>query len=163
MASLIIQEKIGLSDKETLEQITENPYLQHFLGYESYLTEEPFDSSMFVHFRKRLGKNILTQMNETIVKRAAKIIAKDENDKDDTGGNKGILKVDATCAPSDIKYPTDLNLLNEAREKLEKVIDTLCENTEFTKPRTYRKKARKKYISQQQRSAMLSGIRCVRQ
>lgn len=147
LASLIIQEKIGLSDKETLEQITENPYLQHFLGYESYLTEEPFDSSMFVHFRKRLAKNILTEVNEAIAKRATKIIEKESKDKNDIDGNKGILKVDATCAPSDIKYPTDLNLLNEAREKLEGVIDTLCENTEIIKPRTYRKNARKTYLS----------------
>ncbi len=147
LGSLIIQEKLGLSDDETVQQISENPYLQCFLGYESFLLEEPFDSSMLVHFRKRLGKNILTEINETIAKRAAKIIAKDKNDKDDTDSNKGILKVDATCAPSDIKYPTDLNLLNEAREKLEGVIDTLCENTEIVKPRTYRKKARKVYLS----------------
>jgi hypothetical protein len=147
LGSLIIQEKLGFSDKETVEHITENPYLQHFLGYESYLTEEPFDSSMFVHFRKRLAKNILTEVNEAIAKRATGIIEKNEKDKDDTDSNKGILKVAATCAPSDIKYPTDLNLLNEAREKLEGVIDTLCENTEIIKPRTYRKKARKVYLS----------------
>ena len=29
----------------------------------------------------------------------------------------GKLLVDATCAPADVAYPTDLNLLNEAREK----------------------------------------------
>ena len=147
LGSLIIQEKLGLSDDETVQQISENPYLQCFLGYESFLLEEPFDSSMFVHFRKRLGKGILREVNEAMASRATKIIAKEEKDKDDTDSNKGILKVDATCAPSDIKYPTDLNLLNEAREKLEGVIDTLCENTEIIKPRTYRKKARKVYLS----------------
>jgi hypothetical protein len=31
--------------------------------------------------------------------------------------NKGTLLIDATCAPADIRYPTDLSLLNEAREK----------------------------------------------
>jgi IS5 family transposase len=39
--------------------------------------------------------------------------------------NKGKLLLDATCAPADIRYPTDLSLLNEAREKTEKIIDTL--------------------------------------
>src|SRR5690606_1078825 len=29
--------------------------------------------------------------------------------------NQGTLLVDATCAPADVAYPTDLNLLNEAR------------------------------------------------
>ena len=31
--------------------------------------------------------------------------------------NKGQLILDATCAPADIRYPTDLGLLNDAREK----------------------------------------------
>ena len=34
--ALIINEKLGLSDRETVEQIRENPYLQYFLGYSSY-------------------------------------------------------------------------------------------------------------------------------
>ena len=39
--------------------------------------------------------------------------------------NNGKLLVDATCTPADITYPTDLKLLNEAREKAEHVIDLL--------------------------------------
>jgi transposase, IS5 family len=39
--------------------------------------------------------------------------------------NKGELLVDATACPQDIKYPTDLNLLNDAREKSEELIDVL--------------------------------------
>ena len=35
VASLIIKEKLTLSDEETVEQIRENPYLQYFLGYET--------------------------------------------------------------------------------------------------------------------------------
>jgi hypothetical protein len=34
---------------------------------------------------------------------------------------------DATCAPADITYPTDLKLLNEAQVKLEENIDVLHE------------------------------------
>ncbi len=33
--------------------------------------------------------------------------------------NKGTLMLDASCAPSNIKYPQDFQLLNDAREKLE--------------------------------------------
>lgn len=57
--------------------------------------------------------------------------------------------MDATCAPADIRYPTDLSLLNEAREKTEKTIDILHENQPETlpKPRTYRKRARKDYLA----------------
>lgn len=39
--------------------------------------------------------------------------------------NQGKLILDATVAPADIKYPTDLGLLNHAREHTEKIIDVL--------------------------------------
>jgi hypothetical protein len=39
--------------------------------------------------------------------------------------NSGTLLHDATCAPANIAYPTDINLPNEARGKLEKMIDAL--------------------------------------
>ena len=56
--------------------------------------------------------------------------------------------IDATCAPADIRYPTDLSLLNEAREKAEKVIDKLHEpfRGKGKKVRTYRQEARKEYL-----------------
>jgi tetratricopeptide (TPR) repeat protein len=56
--------------------------------------------------------------------------------------------LDATCAPADIPYPTDLNLLNTSREKLESIIDILYKhNTVLSKkPRTYRRVARSAYM-----------------
>ena len=39
------------------------------------------------------------------------------------GGNSGTMIVDATCAPSHIRYPQDVSLLNEARENAEKLLD----------------------------------------
>lgn len=33
-----------------------------------------------------------------------------------------MLTLDATCAPANIRYPQDISLLNEAREKLETMI-----------------------------------------
>lgn len=57
--------------------------------------------------------------------------------------------MDATCVPSDIRYPTDLSLLNEAREKLEGIIDILHKphRGERKKVRTYRQKARGDYLN----------------
>ena len=37
------------------------------------------------------------------------------------------LTIDASCTPADITYPTDLKLLNEARESTERIIDDLCD------------------------------------
>lgn len=49
--------------------------------------------------------------------------------------------------PQDIAYPTDLNLLNDAREKSEWLIDQLYrKEANLTKPRTYRKIARKDFL-----------------
>ena len=50
-----------------------------------------------------------------------------------------------------IRYPTDLSLVNEARVKTECIIDELWElvgEQLAVKPRTYRKVAHKRYLSQ---------------
>ncbi len=57
--------------------------------------------------------------------------------------------LDATCAPGDISYPTDFELLNQARKQTEKIIDLLYELRKSQldkKPRTYREVARKDYL-----------------
>jgi hypothetical protein len=63
LGSLIIKEKLGISDRETVEQIRENPYLQYFIGLESYRNEAPFEASMLVHFRQRLEMDIVNRIN----------------------------------------------------------------------------------------------------
>jgi len=69
--------------------------------------------------------------------------------------------LDATCAPADIKYPQDLGLLNEARQETEKIIDLLYQPLQGIikkKPRTYRQKARKDYLTiAKQRKPYLSN------
>ena len=60
---------------------------------------------------------------------------------------QGKLILDATVAPQAIRFPTDLSLLNEAREFSEQIIDLLFANTTLKKkPRTYRQNARKAYL-----------------
>lgn len=54
--------------------------------------------------------------------------------------------MDATCALSNIRYPQDVSLLNEARENAEKLLDILHSPTDGKNPRTYRKRARKDYL-----------------
>ena len=47
---------------------------------------------------------------------------KDDDNDDDPGphpGNKGKLQMDATVCDADIKYPTDLDLLNECKQEQE--------------------------------------------
>ena len=62
--------------------------------------------------------------------------------------HQGKLIVDATVASQAIRFPTDLSLLNEAREMSETIIDELYPQTTLQKkPRTYRKVARKDYLA----------------
>ena len=155
--ALIIKEKLGQSDEETVEQIRENPYLQYFLGRKKYEDKAVFHPTMFVHFRKRFPEDILNRINELIAQTAIAAASKKnkkDHDKDDDNAsgsgtkNKGKLLVDATCAPEDINYPTDLKLLNKSREQSEQIIDTLHKAMPkgTKKPRTYRQNARKDFL-----------------
>jgi Transposase domain (DUF772) len=63
LGALIIKEKLGISDRETVEQIRENPYLQYFIGLTSYRNEAPFEASMLVHFRQRLKIDLVNKIN----------------------------------------------------------------------------------------------------
>jgi hypothetical protein len=105
-----------------------------------------------VYFRKRLTPEILGEINELIIRKAKKESEeKRHDDRDDSGKpqppqNNGTMIVDATCAPSNIKYPQDTELLNEARENTEAMIDGMHEPGDGKRPRTYRKLAHKNYL-----------------
>ena len=158
LGALILKERLGVTDRELVEQIAENPYLQYFLGLTAYQHEAPFHHSLLTTFRKRFTHASLGTINEAI----AQLIADAQRtpdapthpDRDDEQGTrespppKGQLLLDATCVPADIKYPTDLNLLNDAREKTEAIIDRLhlCRTRPKPKPRTYRQNARRAYL-----------------
>jgi IS5 family transposase len=161
LGALIIKERLGTTDRETTLQIAENPYLQYFLGFLEYKDEPRFDHSLMTHFRKRFDKGTLARINALIVNRAleqtndlpVKSPVPNEQGQPDADknkpSNKGKLIVDATCTPADVAYPTDLNLLNEAREKTEAMIDAMHapQIGQSKKPRTYRRKARKDYLT----------------
>ena len=148
LGACIIQAEYGFSDEETVLQIQEGPYLQFFCGFAEYKDEQPFDPSLMVYFRKRLTPEILGEINELIIQRAQQVEVEEDNsdsDDEDDGANSGTLIVDATCAPSDIRYPTDTSLLDEARRNSEAIIDLLHEPGIGEKPRTYRRSAHKEY------------------
>jgi hypothetical protein len=64
--------------------------------------------------------------------------------------NWGTLSIDASCTPADITYPTDLKLLNEARQSTERMVDDLCKQSSafaMHRPRYYRQKAQAYFLS----------------
>ena len=108
LGACIIQAEYGYSDEEVALQIQENAYLQFFCGYTEYNDEKPpFDPSLMVYFRKRLTPEILGEINEMIIRNSESKENSDNEDKSNPPSNKGTMIVDATCAPSQIKYPQD--------------------------------------------------------
>ena len=67
IGSIILKHICNMSDRETVLQIQENMYMQYFIGYSSFSDEEPFDPSLFVDFRKRLGIEQINAINEKIL------------------------------------------------------------------------------------------------
>jgi IS5 family transposase len=155
LGSLIIQKQLGFSDRELVEEITENPYLQFFIGLPGYNYIPPFVPPLLVEFRKRLTPEILGDINEMIIDYNKPKEPKDPPKSGLPGDgwkvikpddNNGTLIVDATCAPQNIRFPQDVNLLNEAREDLEKMASELVKGTGIPMPRMYPQKARKQYL-----------------
>lgn len=155
IGAVIIKHLCNLDDRETVSQITENMYMQYFLGYSSYSREPPFDPSLFVEIRKRMGDELIGEMNDRVFefsktpspKKVDEKEGKNIEGKDNEDKNKGELIVDATVCPQDIAYPTDLKLLDESRVMAQSIIDKLHKlQGGVIKPRTYRQKARKDYL-----------------
>jgi IS5 family transposase len=152
LGSLIIQKQYDYSDRELVEQIRENPYYQYFIGLPGYQDKAPYVPSLLVEFRKRLTDDILAEINEMIAEYntpddpSGPSAGSDDGD-DGPGETRGTLILDATCAPQQISYPQDVNLLNEARENLESIIDDICYEFNYYKPRMYRQNARNDYLA----------------
>jgi hypothetical protein len=177
IGAVIIKHKLCLSDVETVLQIQENPYMQYFVGLAGFQMEEPFASSLLVKIRKRMGQSVFEGFHQAIIgahdgekerieskpetqeTRQTKphdepedcsSVVSDDGDviQKETPSHQGKLILDATVVEQAIRYPTDLSLLNEAREFSEQIIDSLYPHTALDKkPRTYREKARKAFLA----------------
>lgn len=148
IGSLIIQMRMGFTDRDLVQQIRENPYYQFFIGLESFQHEAPFAPSALVDWRKRLNMDLIIKLNDILCDAMPKLL----NPQHRYGSsNCGILITtqicDATVAPQNIRYPQDTSLLNEARIKCEQMIDWFCKMYDLPKPRTYRKVAHKEYLA----------------
>ncbi|MGI6135979.1 MAG: hypothetical protein ACOYD8_09990, partial [Petrimonas mucosa] len=136
--------------------------MQYFLGLEAftYEYEQVMTPSLLVSIRKRIDLDVFESLTDDLIRKGLKLksgvqdkeVDGDSKDNDDDPdphpGNKGKLQMDATVCDADIKYSTDLDLLNEGRQKAEDLIDKLCLKPGVQdKPRTYRRAARKEFLS----------------
>jgi IS5 family transposase len=78
IGSLIIKHKLKLSDRETIEIIRENMYMQYFVGLSSFTTNPIFHHTEFVHIRKRLSEVDFNNMTEELMQVAGVIEKKQQ-------------------------------------------------------------------------------------
>jgi len=133
---LLLKHMTGTSDREIVQLVCENPYMQAFCGLDNFTAGKMIDPSTLTNVRKRLGKKHFKELEELTYKHLidCKIIKA-----------KGML-VDATVFPENIHYPTDAGLLNEARQWLVDEIKSIGGKI-GKKFRTYCRTARQEFLN----------------
>lgn len=182
IGAMIIKHLEALTDRDTIQHIVENMYMQYFLGYSSFTDEAPFTAPLFVSIRKRMSLALINQINEVVIQHCQsdregsdaeyppdeagqveppqKSSVREEIQQaspasDEEPLRKGCLLIDATIAPQTITFPTDLKLLDAARRKSEQLVDMLY-NRELhgaVKSRTYRRIARRDFLNTSKKKA----------
>jgi len=79
--AMLLKERLGATDEETVAQVFENPYLQMFLGYPELLKNPPFAPSMMVYFRSRFAQGDYDEINVEIIRLATAPSTPDEHGK----------------------------------------------------------------------------------
>jgi hypothetical protein len=72
IGTLMVKHLLNISDRDTIIAIQENIFIQHFLGFDRFVYEEPFSASLFVEIRKYLGIEYVEQINDLIFKHLQK-------------------------------------------------------------------------------------------
>ena len=140
---LVVKHIERQSDEKTVLEFMENPYVQAFCGYETFVTEEDvINPSLLSVVRKRLGKEFFEKFEGEILSAliARKILRPKEH------------MLDATVIPANIEYPTDVKLLNRCREWLCETMKAARKVLKIKeKVRTYSRKARAAYLNFQRK------------
>ena len=170
IGAMIVKHMKGLSDKATIEEIQENPYLQYLCGLRYFTTKPLFCSELFVSIRARLDEEFMNQLT-LILQKAAKgkkvhfpHNEDDNNQSQDSNSDAasthpkdqassssdlkhaGVMKIDATCTPAEVRYPTDINLLEDGSRLINRVIEKISKATGNKPLDTNRKKTRECFV-----------------
>ena len=172
VGAMIVKHKLGLSDQETIDIIRENPYMQYLCGLSEFTDKPIFDSSLFVTIRKRISEEEINAMTTRMLLKQQRVLeerhrqkeqeAKDSGEEPprqkaedpdsaeftDSRGrrHKGILKIDATCADAEVRYPVDATLLETACRKTDEYTSKICKEFGIKGKRTHYKDARRAYL-----------------
>jgi len=88
IGALIVKGLLKLSDRETMEMIRENCFIQYFLGMSAYSYEYPFDRTLLTKIRKRIGIKEYDLMSRELLKIAEMVERGDEERIKEGAGDK---------------------------------------------------------------------------
>ena len=146
--------------------------MQYFCGLHEFTDKPVFDPSLFVTIRKRISEEELNRMTVKLLNKQRRLLEEKrkreeevakKNDEElpapepenpnatsftDSKGreHKGVLKIDATCADAEMRYPVDVDIIHDGCRKVTDYIIKVCEMFELHKPRTNYKHARQVYL-----------------
>ena len=172
LGAMLIKHKLCLSDIETIELIRENPYMQYLCGLTEFTDKPIFDPSLFVTIRKRISEEELNEMTTRLLLEQKR---KQEEKRGETGNNegnnnqespssvvqdsddveytdskgqlhKGVLKIDATCADAEVRYPVDVDLVHDGCKAIDGIISKVCASLGISGIKTCYKDARRFYL-----------------
>lgn len=106
---LLLKEMFKESDESVVERWIENVYWQYFTGETFFQTEQPFDPSNFVHFRKRIGERGL----EFLLGQSVSLHPNAHTEAE--------VQIDTTVQEKNITFPTDSKLAKKVIDNCSKI------------------------------------------
>lgn len=172
IGAMIIKHKLNLADAETIEMIRENPYMQYLCGLSEFTDKPIFDPSLFVTIRKRITEEDINKMSVLMLKKQMQLQEEERKREEDEARksgkeppaptpenpmaasytdkqgreHKGVLKIDATCADAEVRYPVDVDIIHDGCRKVSDYISKVCNTFKLSMPFTYYKRARQAYL-----------------
>lgn len=162
IGAMIIKHTLCCSDEGTIVGIQENPYMQYLVGLK-YFQEDPiFSPELFVILRKRIDDKFFNDIMLSIHKDCINKSGTSESDhsnKSDSGSSennhssesslvthKGKMKIDATCTDAEMRYPTDINILEDSSREIERLAQKVSSKAGIVRSRSCRGEARSCFV-----------------
>ncbi len=139
VSAMIIKHLENLDDRGVVQALEENIYMQYFAGYTSFNTKRPFDPSLLVEMRHRMGKEAFDEMSLLIIQKAVPILeqmkaenknVKFKNGPKNNSGNKDKNTINAESKDADNSEKNDDTPVGNNEINTEKTIaEIITENT----------------------------------
>jgi transposase, IS5 family len=133
-----LQHTFCLSDQEVVARWVENPYWQHFCGFDYLQLKLPIDPSSLVRWRRRIGQDGIELLLQATIAAATQAEAVKSQSLER-------VSVDTTVQPKNVAFPTDVRLMHKALGMLVRLA------------RKHGVRLRQSYVRVAKRAAIMAG------